>query len=90
MRMLQNVDRIAGGVSAVKAKHAQASAIIDGGILEAARDDLHRVHLNAISRQWPTVSLWGFRRPPPHQWRSLTSMKDLPDRSSGQAKIMMA
>jgi hypothetical protein len=48
--MLKKMDRMAGGTSGVEAKHAQAGAIINSGILKAPRVYLHRIHLNPISR----------------------------------------
>jgi hypothetical protein len=72
-----------------KAKHAQACTIIKGGVLEASLGDLHRIHLNAISRQRPAVPSRSFRRPFPHQRCSLMSMKNLLNRCSEQAKIMV-
>jgi hypothetical protein len=48
--MLKKVDRVDNGAPRVQAEHAQACAIIDGRILDAASHDFHRIHLNAISR----------------------------------------
>jgi hypothetical protein len=88
--MLQEVDRLIGGTPGVQAKHTQTGAIIDGGILEAAGDDFHRIDLNAIHRQWATVPLWTLHRSPAYQYGSLMGIKDFPDRRSGQVKVMLA
>jgi hypothetical protein len=88
--MLQEVNRIAGGTPGIQAKHPKACAIIDGGILEAASADFHRIDLNAVTRQWTAVPSWFFRRAPTDQWGSLVGMKNFPNRGSGQAKSMMA
>lgn len=54
--ILQKVDRIDRRAPGVKAKHAKTCTIINGCVLEAALDDLHRIHLNTVSRQRPAES----------------------------------
>jgi hypothetical protein len=87
--VFQKVNRIDSRAPGVKAQHAKACTIINGGVLEAALGDFHRIHLNAISRQRAAVPPQSDRRPSSHQWRSLMNMKNLPNGCGGQAKSMV-
>src|SRR5215831_18539915 len=54
--ILQKVDRIDRRAPGVKAKHAKTCTIINGCVLEAALDDLHRIHVSTVSSQRPAES----------------------------------